>query len=178
MNVSPSPNCYPFEEICYDDISLNSRRIPAQVQHTGSENHLQSIDRSRLKIPRTAGTNPFLNCIEVSVERGVRQGNLAPPNIFSACLESVIRKCDWSILGVLVDRERLNHLRFVDEIALSHQTTPLKYFDGWMKKEAKQALPSISERLSQQPIILQGVPLEDVSEYVYLGRLLDMKNDI
>ncbi|EYC31508.1 hypothetical protein Y032_0004g2192 [Ancylostoma ceylanicum] len=31
---------------------------------------------------------------------------------------------------------------------------------------------------SQQPVLLQGVPLEDVSEYVYLGRLLNMENDI
>ncbi|EYC34231.1 hypothetical protein Y032_0001g315 [Ancylostoma ceylanicum] len=31
---------------------------------------------------------------------------------------------------------------------------------------------------SLQPVLLQGVPLEDVSEYVYLGRLLNMENDI
>ncbi|EYC04151.1 hypothetical protein Y032_0089g2248 [Ancylostoma ceylanicum] len=31
---------------------------------------------------------------------------------------------------------------------------------------------------SLQPVLLQGGPLEDVSEYVYLGRLLNMENDI
>ncbi|EYB91985.1 hypothetical protein Y032_0199g1652 [Ancylostoma ceylanicum] len=31
---------------------------------------------------------------------------------------------------------------------------------------------------SQQPVLLRGVPLEDVSEYVYLGCLLNMENDI
>ncbi|EYC13753.1 hypothetical protein Y032_0042g502 [Ancylostoma ceylanicum] len=30
----------------------------------------------------------------------------------------------------------------------------------------------------QQPVFLQGVPFEDVNEYVYLGRLLNMEDDI
>ncbi|EPB66247.1 hypothetical protein ANCCEY_14661 [Ancylostoma ceylanicum] len=37
---------------------------------------------------------PLLNDIEVSVEKEVRQGDPASPNLFSACLESVIRNCD------------------------------------------------------------------------------------
>ncbi|EYC17831.1 hypothetical protein Y032_0029g1894 [Ancylostoma ceylanicum] len=31
---------------------------------------------------------------------------------------------------------------------------------------------------SRQPVLLQGVPLEDVREYVYLGRLLNMEYKI
>ncbi|EYC00990.1 hypothetical protein Y032_0111g235 [Ancylostoma ceylanicum] len=31
---------------------------------------------------------------------------------------------------------------------------------------------------SRQPVLFHGVLLEDVSEYVYLGRLLNMENDI
>ncbi|EYB94849.1 hypothetical protein Y032_0167g94 [Ancylostoma ceylanicum] len=31
---------------------------------------------------------------------------------------------------------------------------------------------------SRQPVLLEGVPLKDVSEYVYLGRLLNMEDDI
>ncbi|KAL6738932.1 hypothetical protein Aduo_012428 [Ancylostoma duodenale] len=58
---------------------------------------------------------PFLNDIEVSV---VRQGDPVSPNLFAACLESVIRNCDWSTSGVLIDGKRLNHLRFADEIVL------------------------------------------------------------
>ncbi|EYC36036.1 hypothetical protein Y032_0942g3147 [Ancylostoma ceylanicum] len=54
---------------------------------------------------------PFLNDIKVSVEKGVRQGDPALPNLFSACLESVIRNCDWSTFGVLIDGGRLNHLQ-------------------------------------------------------------------
>ncbi|WKY14659.1 hypothetical protein Q1695_000299 [Nippostrongylus brasiliensis] len=31
---------------------------------------------------------------------------------------------------------------------------------------------------SLEPVLLQGVALEDVKEYVYLGRLVNMKNDL
>ncbi|EPB72036.1 hypothetical protein ANCCEY_08866 [Ancylostoma ceylanicum] len=31
---------------------------------------------------------------------------------------------------------------------------------------------------SRQPVLLQEVPLENASDYVYLGRLLNMENDI
>ncbi|KIH64502.1 hypothetical protein ANCDUO_05187 [Ancylostoma duodenale] len=41
---------------------------------------------------------PFLDDIEVGVEKGVHRGNPVPPNLFSACSESVIRNCDSSIL--------------------------------------------------------------------------------
>ncbi|KIH43812.1 hypothetical protein ANCDUO_26177, partial [Ancylostoma duodenale] len=58
---------------------------------------------------------PFLNDIEVSVEKGVRQGDPVSPNLFAACLESVIR---WSTSGVLIDGRRLNNLRFADDIVL------------------------------------------------------------
>ncbi|XGW33725.1 hypothetical protein V3C99_017841 [Haemonchus contortus] len=35
-----------------------------------------------------------------------------------------------------------------------------------------------NEYSDRNPVYLQGEPLEDVDEYVYLGRLLNMKNDL
>ncbi|KAL6726286.1 hypothetical protein Aduo_008274 [Ancylostoma duodenale] len=37
---------------------------------------------------------PFIRPIVMQIKKGVRQGDPISPNLFSAVLESVIRKCD------------------------------------------------------------------------------------
>ncbi|EYC05138.1 hypothetical protein Y032_0084g1798 [Ancylostoma ceylanicum] len=131
---------------------------------------------------------PFLNDIEVSVEKGVRQGDPASPNLFSVCLESAIRNCDWSTFRVLIDGERINHLRYANDIVLiTRSPDDASEMLQRLDEEGSKAGLSINKTKtkvmrsafsSRQPVILQGVPLEDVSEYVYLSRLLNMENDI
>ncbi|EPB73656.1 reverse transcriptase [Ancylostoma ceylanicum] len=133
---------------------------PAEVWKAPEE---QGVEARYTKVLRkcysgyTIVFRPFLNDIEVSVEKGVRQGDPASPNLFSACLESVIRNCDWSSFGVLIDEERLNRLRFADDIVLITRM-PLKCFDGQMKKEAKQALPSTRPRPRESKKPSERVP--------------------
>ncbi|EPB80082.1 hypothetical protein ANCCEY_00770 [Ancylostoma ceylanicum] len=115
-------------------------------------------------------------------------GDPVSPNLFSACLESVIRNCDWSTFEVLIDGKRLNHLRFADDIVLitrspGDASEMLRRLDEEGSKAGLTINPSKTKVMrsafsSPQPVLLQGVPLEDVSEYVYLGRLLNMDNDI
>ncbi|EPB69071.1 hypothetical protein ANCCEY_11840 [Ancylostoma ceylanicum] len=103
-------------------------------------------------------------------------------------LEPVIRNCDWSTFGVLIDEERLNHLRFADDIVLiTRSPVDASEMLRWLDEEGSKAGLTInttktkvmrSALSSLQPVLLQGGPLEDVSEYVYLGRLLNMENDI
>ncbi|XGW19116.1 hypothetical protein V3C99_003157 [Haemonchus contortus] len=62
--------------------------------------------------------HPFYNDVVVAVQKGVRQGDPISPNLFSACLEHVIRRCNWSNFGVNIDGVRLSHLRFADDIVL------------------------------------------------------------
>ncbi|EPB74877.1 hypothetical protein ANCCEY_06027 [Ancylostoma ceylanicum] len=55
------------------------------------------------------------------VWKALKESGVQPPvspNLFSVCLESDIRNCDWSTFGVLIDGERLNYLRFADDIVL------------------------------------------------------------
>ncbi|EYC17830.1 hypothetical protein Y032_0029g1894 [Ancylostoma ceylanicum] len=165
--------------------------VPAKVWEALEE---QGVQARHIKVLSecysgyTTVFRPFLNDIEVSVEKGVRQGFPASPNLFSACLESVIRNCDWSTFGVLIDGEPLNHLRFADDIVLITRSPDdasemLRRID----EEGSKAGLTINKTKtkfmrsafsSRQPVLLQGVPLEDVREYVYLGRLLNMEYKI
>ncbi|EYC14814.1 hypothetical protein Y032_0039g21 [Ancylostoma ceylanicum] len=177
----------------------NLHRLQEGVRFSGTDQGLESTRRTRSQARYTKVLSeyysgyttvfrPFLNDIEVSVEKGVRQGDPASPNLFSACLESVIRNCDWSTFGVLIDGERLNHLHFADDIVLitrspNDASEVLRRLDEEGSKASLAINKSKTKDMrsafsSRQPVFLQGVPLEDGSEYVYPGRLLNMKNDI
>ena len=52
------------------------------------------------------------------VSRGVRQGDTSYPKLFTACLEKVFRKLNWSRRGILIHGEYLSHLRFADDIII------------------------------------------------------------
>ena len=54
------------------------------------------------------------------VSRGIRQGDTSSPKLFTACLEKVFRKLNWSRRGILIDGEYLSHLRFADDIIILH----------------------------------------------------------
>lgn len=52
------------------------------------------------------------------VERGVRQGDNISPKLFTALLEFAFKQHNWDNLGINIDGEYLNHLRFTDDIML------------------------------------------------------------
>ncbi|KIH60839.1 reverse transcriptase [Ancylostoma duodenale] len=66
----------------------------------------------------TTTFRPFIRPIVVPIKEDVRQGDPISPNLFSAVLESVIRKSDWDEYGVNVNGRMLKHLRFADDIVL------------------------------------------------------------
>ncbi|VDO43143.1 unnamed protein product [Haemonchus placei] len=108
--------------------------------------------------------------------------------MFSACLEHVIRRCNWSNFGVNIDGVRLNHLRFADDIVLitdspEHASEMLHRLD----EEGSQCDLTINTSKTNvmrnqfsgdTPVILKGGGIEDLDEYVYLGSQLNMRNDL
>lgn len=54
----------------------------------------------------------------VPIRAGARLSDPISPILFSAVLESVIRKCNWEGQRINIDGNMLNHLRFSDDIVV------------------------------------------------------------
>lgn len=61
----------------------------------------------------------------IKINKGVRQGDLLSPKIFSAVLEAIFRNINWERnpnYGFKIDGTILTHLRFADDLVLISNT--------------------------------------------------------
>uniref|UniRef100_A0A8R1DED9 Reverse transcriptase domain-containing protein n=1 Tax=Caenorhabditis japonica TaxID=281687 RepID=A0A8R1DED9_CAEJA len=155
----------------------------------------------------TTTITPFHKKIEIPITRGVRQGDPISPNLFSACLESVFNKMSWQHLrgdeddendkanllpGIRINGQNLTHLRFADDIVLVASNPKAA---SLMIQELVEMCGKVGLRMntnktkvmrnkfaSQSPVnvTLNNVTtcIEEVNEYVYLGRLLNHNNEL
>jgi len=131
---------------------------------------------------------PFQRRVIVPIQKGVRQGDPISPNLFAAVLEEVIKKCNWSGYGVNIDGKRLNHLRFADDIVLvtrtpaeaSQMATELDRESRrvGLKMNIKKTKSMRNVFASPEDVTIGTTPLEDVDNYIYLGRLVTVKNEL
>ncbi|CAK1589757.1 unnamed protein product [Parnassius mnemosyne] len=54
----------------------------------------------------------------IQLQRGVRQGDVISPKLFTAALEDVFKLLDWKGYAINVNGEYITHLRFADDIVL------------------------------------------------------------
>uniref|UniRef100_A0A7I5ECP8 Reverse transcriptase domain-containing protein n=2 Tax=Haemonchus contortus TaxID=6289 RepID=A0A7I5ECP8_HAECO len=136
----------------------------------------------------TTRISPFYEEVIINVKRGVRQGDTISPELFSAALENVMRHMEWESMGVKVDGRYLHHLRFADDIVL---ITPNIEQAEQMLAEFDNACGKIGLRLNltktmfmrnglvpDAPFMLNGTNISECSSYVYLGRKVNMMNDL
>src|SRR6266853_1934243 len=72
------------------------------------------------------------------VQRGVRQGDTISPKLFNSGLEQVFRKLNWDTKGIVIHGERINHLRFADDIVLlSNDSTEITDMLNQLSMESK-----------------------------------------
>ena len=112
---------------------------------------------------------------KIRIKRGVRQGNTISPKLFTATLESIIRRLNWENKGVKIDGEFLSNLRFADGIFLCTETP----------QELQQMLQELSDEsrrmglkmniektkvivVDNTLINVNNVLIENVQGYVYL----------
>ncbi|EYC43942.1 hypothetical protein Y032_0476g2139 [Ancylostoma ceylanicum] len=136
----------------------------------------------------TTRISPFYDDITIDVRRGVRQGDTVSPKLFTATLEDVMRRLEWDNMGVRVDGRLLHHLRFADDIVLitpsiTQAERMLADFDDACGKIGLQlnltkTMFMRNGWVSNAPFSLNGTTISECSSYVYLGREVNMMNDL
>ena len=55
---------------------------------------------------------------KIKIKRGVKQGDSIFPKLFILAMEDMYRELNWQNKVILINGERLSHLRFADDITL------------------------------------------------------------
>ena len=126
--------------------------------------------------------------VTIDVKKGVRQGDTISPKLFSAGLEEVFKRLDWSKAGIKVNGKYLSHLRFADDIVIfSNSATNLQTQIKELNESSKLSGLKMNLNKTQvmfnnfstpQPIKIDDQQLEQVNKYIYLGRIITMNDDI
>ncbi|KAK6763631.1 hypothetical protein RB195_024085 [Necator americanus] len=120
--------------------------------------------------------------------KGVRQGDNKSPKLFAAALQWIMKSLSWEERGTRVDGRFLSNLRFADDIVLLSSSTNEA---ETMLNELNEARKRVGLRINRKKTQFMknaycedgGVQLEDskiveTSSYVYLGRPMNMENDL
>ena len=100
----------------------------------------------KISSDKTTQINLFSEPIKITLRKGVRQG----PELFAACLESLIRRLDWADSGIFIGGRRLDHLRFADDIVpITHTIDePQRMLEELQRESSKWASTSTSQKPS------------------------------
>ncbi|KAG6932566.1 hypothetical protein G0U57_021220, partial [Chelydra serpentina] len=105
------------------------------------------------------------------------------PKLFTACLEMVMNKINWRS-GVNINRERLSHLRFADDIVLiAESTNQLQSMLRRLDKKSSQVGLKMnrckymrSDVLRKARITVTGEDIEEVEQsYIWAKKLICAK---
>lgn len=120
---------------------------------------------------------------KVPIEKGVRQGDTISPKLFTAVLEEIFRKLNWEKKGININGEKLNNLRFADDIVLTSEdpeemkemleqirTESLKVGLKMNIKKTKVMYNGNVQGPHLQGIQIGNDTIERVDEYIYLGQ--------
>jgi endonuclease/exonuclease/phosphatase family metal-dependent hydrolase len=130
------------------------------------------------------------SCIELhektdkfKIGRGVRQGDTISPKLFTAALEGIFKKLNWSKMGININGKFLSHLRFADDIILfaTNKRQLQKMLTQLNEKSQKIGLKmnlsktKIMTNIEDDTIIKIGNEvIEVVENYKYLGHNLKL----
>ena len=171
--------------------AFDSVEIPAILE--AIENH--GVDPTYINILKHTYQNAtsFIRLHKDSdpfkLEKGARQGDCISPKLFTACLEQVFRKLNWEEMGIKIDGQMLNNLRFADDIVLvSEDPGELQEMLEQLNTESKAVGLKMNLSKTQvmfndlieeenQKIKIDGATLKAVKSYTYRGQLVSMDSN-
>ncbi|EPB71312.1 hypothetical protein ANCCEY_09600 [Ancylostoma ceylanicum] len=128
----------------------------------------QGVPTQNIRIFRELDSNfttrisPFYDDITIDVRRGVRQGDTVSPKLFTATLEDVMRRLEWD--NIQAERMLADFDDACGKIGLQLNLTKTMFMrNGWVP---------------DAPFSLNGTTIFECSSYVYLGREVNMMNDL
>lgn len=120
------------------------------------------------------------------IERGVRQGDTISPKLFNNLLEYMFKKINWDDLGINIDGENLNHLRFADDIVLisDRLDKAMRMLESLQTASRRVGLKINTSKTQfmtnlvvSNSITLEYSEIEQVSCYKYLGHEIRINRD-
>ena len=120
----------------------------------------------------------------IQLRRGVRQGDVISPKLFTAALEDVFKTLDWSLQGINVNGEYISHLRFADDVVI--MATSLEDLNAMLNSlnsasrrvglgmNLDKTKVMFNEYVIPSPVTVEGVVVEVVSHYTYLGQMVQL----
>ncbi|KAK6748154.1 hypothetical protein RB195_001027 [Necator americanus] len=130
----------------------------------------------------------FHRPLTIPIGKGIRQGDTISPKLLTAGLQWIMKSLSWEERGIRVDGRFLSSLCFADNIVLfSSSTNEAKT----MLNELNEAVKRIGLRINRKKtqfmknaqcedggVQLGGSQIVETPSYVYLGRSLNMENDL
>ena len=122
---------------------------------------------------------------EIKIQRGVRQGDPISPKLFTATIEEVFKNSELEQRGLIIDGEPLTDLRFADDvvtptIGVKNNETQLNIINEESKKIGlaihRGKTKFITNYDTDEKIFIEGIEIEEVESYKYLGQMISMEN--
>ncbi|KAL6734038.1 hypothetical protein Aduo_004623 [Ancylostoma duodenale] len=137
----------------------------------------------------TSRISPFYDDITIDVNRGVRQVDTVSSKLFSATFGDVMRRPEWDCMGVQVDGDlNIFAFRSADDIVLitpdiSGAESVLANFDDGcgnisLHLNLTKTMSMKNGWVPDAPFSLNGTTISECSSYLYLGREVNMMNDL
>ncbi|CAD6189428.1 unnamed protein product [Caenorhabditis auriculariae] len=134
----------------------------------------------------------------IPIGKGVRQGDTISPKLFSTALEGARRQLGWDEehdweddsenICINIDSKILTNLHFANDIVISaNNTTDLSTMLNDLNVVGKTIGLTLNLKRTQWtrnsfcddgPVTLEGEDLQQVDSYVYLGKEVNILNDL